>query len=289
MRGMTVIDAPAASSDSAPAAYGMCKRVLLVGESLRVYHDQDDRTFRVCELCRDAARRAGLSQRGPVDSPRMRVQPGGSVTDIVDRDALIEDLGKELEYLKQQLGAAHSALSEHSLKEEAVRAITDRLRRQERELERLRREVDPARRAEEQRALRQQEQELRQLREELRRRDEQIARLQVARQAETDPRRMCGFALEAFNSSEHADRMARIARTLDEPTVTVVDRGPSLPRRVSLALVWDIAWYEFEVKLDLGTGRASVKERASGGDPQGVADELRAGNARWRDSGLVLR
>ena len=288
MRGTTVARTREELTENAPATCGVCERVLLVGESLRVYRDSNDHPLRVCDLCRSSARQLGLARSGPVDAPRLRVQPGGSVTDIVDRDALIEGLGKELEYLKDQLGAARSALTEHSLKDEAVRAITDRLRRQERELERLRKEVDPAQRAQEQRTIRQQEQELRQLREVVRRRDEQVAQLQLARQAETQPRRMCGFALDAFNRSEEADRMARITRTLDAPSVSVVDQGPGIPRLVVITLMWDIAWYQFHVKLDLGTSRASVHEFASGGDPSAVEAEFRVSNAKWRESGLVL-
>jgi len=118
---------------------------LLVGEQLRIYQDRD-RSVQVCELCRDRALQRGWEAIGPIDTPRLRVQPNGAVTDIVDRDALIDTLGTELSYLREQLGAATSALSEHTMAEDTVRAITDKLRCQERELERLRRdvrEVDP--------------------------------------------------------------------------------------------------------------------------------------------------
>ena len=250
---------------------GVCRRSLLVGEQLRIYQDRD-RSVQVCELCRDRALQRGWEAIGPIDTPRLRVQPSGAVTDIVDRDALIDTLGTELSYLREQLGAATSALSEHTMAEDTVRAITDKLRCQERELERLRgdvRKVDPVRLAEERRVSHSQAQELTELRGVMARRDAQIERLQHARQAETDPTAMCRFALDVFNTSEHADRMARIARTLDDPRVTVIDQGPGIPRHVHIVLVWDIAWYEFDVKLDLGKGCASVHQLGNGGDARG--------------------
>lgn len=281
-------DTQVAVAESAPPDCSICERSLLVGESLGMYRDRDSRTVHVCELCRDRARRRGLEELGAVRTPRLRVQPSGPVNDVLDRERVIERLGNELQQVKEQLGAAHMALNAQTMDEDTVSSVTDKLRRQERELERLRREHDPVRRADEQRQLQQQAVELRQLRAELRLRDEQIARLRLAREAETSPVRMCGFALDAFNSSEHADRMARIARTLGEPEVCVGDEGPALPRRIRITLVWDIAWYEFQVKLDLGAGKASVHETASGGDARALPEQQRKPNARWRDSGLVL-
>lgn len=276
-------------ADQAQPDCGVCRRSLLVGERVRVYRDRASRSVKVCELCRDHALSRGYEATEAVDSPRLRVQPSGSLSDMVDRDALIEGLGKELDYLREQLGAAHHELDERTMQEEGtVRAITDKLRQQEVELDHLRTELDPVRRAEEQRTLLRQSAELKDLREQLRRRDRQVELLQQAREAETDPRRMCLYALDAFNASEPAERMARIARTLDDPQVTVHDMGPGIPRHVHVTLVWEIAWYDFLVKLDLGAGKASVHACGNGGDPGRLPAEKRAFNARWRESGLVL-
>lgn len=280
----------AAVAEHASPDCGVCRRSLLVGEQLRVYRDRD-RDVQVCELCRDRALQRGWEVVGPIDTPRLRVQPSGSVSDIVDRDALIDTLGTELSYLREQLGAANSMLSDHTLQEDTVRAITDKLRCQERELDRLRRDVreaDPQRIAADRTTMARQANELAALRTALQARDAQIERLQHARQAETDSSAMCRFALDAFNSSEHADRMSRIARTLDAPTVTVLDQGPGIPRHVHIVLAWDIAWYEFDVKLDLGGGIASVHQLGNGGDPRTLDASQRVGNAEWRSSGLVL-
>lgn len=273
----------------APPDCAICERSLLVGESIRLFRDRGERLVKVCDLCRGRAAERGYERLGSHNAPRLRVQPSGSLNNAVSRDALIEGLGNELAYLKQQLGVAQSALSEHSLQEDAVRAINDRLRRQERELERLRSEADPVARAHEQRTIRDQAQHLHQMRDTLRERDAQVTRLQVARTSEASSQAMCSHALDAFNSSEHADRMLRITRTLGEPTVTANDQGMALPRRVHITLVWDeIAWYDFCIKLDLGSGRASVHELASGGDPRALAPEQLRGNASWRSSGLVM-
>ncbi|MCW2925594.1 MAG: hypothetical protein JWM98_2998, partial [Thermoleophilia bacterium] len=167
-------------------------------------------------------------------------------------------------------------------------AVIERLRRQDVELARLRSELDPQRRAEERRAHERTAQEVAELRAALEVRDARIERLQRARLAETSPMRMSGFALDAFNQSSDLERMGRIARTLGDPVVNVRDEGPGIPRRVRVTLCWDIAWYEFTVKLDLGAGRASVHETGTGGDPSVLAPELRRANARWSGSGLKL-
>ena len=100
--------------------------------------------------------------------------------------------------------------------------------------------------------------------------------------------RMTSLALDSFNQSPALDRMARIARTLGDPVVNLHDEGAGIPRRVRVTLSWDIAWYEFVVKLDLGTGRASVNETGTGGDPTALPLERRRSNARFRESGMVL-
>lgn len=279
----------ASRAEFAPPDCAICERSLLVGERLRVYRDRERRLVKVCELCRDNALSRNWEQMGPVDTPRLQVQPSGTVSDIVDRDALIASLGQELSYLREQLGTAHSALSEHSLQADTVRAITDKLRRQDRELERLRKEASPALRAQEQRERAHQSQEITQLRAQVAERDAQIQRLALARDAESSTTRMCRFALDTFNESEHADRMVRIARTLDAPTVSVIDDGPGIPRRIRIILVWDVAWYEFCVKLDLGRGIASVHQIRHGGDPRALDGSELLANATWRESGLVLR
>lgn len=277
----------AVAEQHTPPDCAICARSLLVGEGVRIYRDRESHLVKVCDLCRIRATERGYEALG-FDGPRLRVQPSGSIRDVVDRDALIEGLGNELAYLKQQLGAAKAALVEQNLKGDALSAITDKLRRQERELARLRQEANPLQRERDRQKIEQQSCNIAELREKLTARDAQIGRLQAARREESDAVAMCRHALDVFNASEHADRMSRIARTLGEPEVSVRDQGPALPRRIHVTIAWDVSWYEFCVKVDLGAGKASVHEVESGGDPRTLTDAQRATNARWRSSGLVM-
>jgi hypothetical protein len=271
----------------APPDCAICERSLLVGEGVRIFRDKQARLVKVCDLCRTRALENGYEAPG-FDGPRLRVQASGSVRDVVDRDALIEGLGNELAYLQQQLGAAESALVEQQLQGEALRAVTDKLRRQERELSRVRQEANPLERNRDRQRIEQQSAEIAELRQKLEVRDAQVARLQTARRDETDSNVMRRHAIDVFNASEHADRMSRTARTLGEPDVSVRDQGPGLPRLVHITIAWDIAWYEFGVKLDLGAGKASVHELGNGGDLRNLTDDQRMVNARWLKSGLVM-
>ena len=162
------------------------------------------------------------------------------------------------------------------------------VQRQERELQRLRSELDAVPRLDHQQSIERLTRQLGELRDRLRAQDATIQRLQYARVAETRPRQMKQAALDAFNISEHAERMARIARTLGDPVVRVTDHGPQLPRRVTVLMVWDIAWYEYCVKLDLGRAEASVHETGQGGDPTEHDHHRIRSNAAWRGTGLAL-
>ncbi len=272
----------------------VCRRSVLVGEPLTPFHDaRGDRHVPVCELCRDSARARGWTHAGePVrrrGSTRLRVEhvPGN------DGPATTLALAPAAE---PSVNAPQVAILERAIGLDAQPAVppapaadlVERLRRQDIELERLRRDLNPARRAEEQRIAEHQQAQIRELRSELHARDARIEQLQRARHDETSPMRMSGHALHAFNQSRDLERMARIARTLGEPIVNVHDEGPGIPRRVRITLSWDIAWYEFMVKLDLGAGRASVHETGTGGEPSVLPTERRRANARWSGSGLKL-
>ncbi|MCW2927407.1 MAG: hypothetical protein JWM86_1375 [Thermoleophilia bacterium] len=279
-------DAPTAVLDRATTDCALCRRSVLFGEPLLPYSDaRSDRPHAVCELCRPRAVARGWSASG---EPMHR---GGSTRLRVQERAPLElALEPEPELLAPQAAIVERAigLDARTVDPDPPAELIARMRRQGLELERLRRELDPARRAEERRQAERNVAELRQLRSELRDRDLRIERLQLARHAETSPMRMSGHALDAFNQSSDLERMARIARTLGAPDVNVLDEGPGIPRRVRVTLSWDIAWYEFTVKLDLGAGRASVHETGTGGDPSVLPFERRHANAAWSDSGLKL-
>ena len=272
--------------DHAASDCAICRRSVLIGEPLLPYLDPKlDRHVPVCELCRNQARARGWQASG--EAVRRR---GGSRMRVEQAPLLAIAAAPEPELLAPQIAVLERAIGLEATRVEPVpsAALRERIERQQIELDRLRRELNPARRAEEQRLAERQIAQIRELCSALHDRDVRIARLQHARHDETSPMRMSGHALDAFNQSADLERMARIARTLADPTVNVHDEGPGIPRRVRITLAWDIAWYEFTVKLDLGAGRASVHETGTGGDPAGLPLERRRSNARFSGSGLKL-
>lgn len=273
----------------------ICRREVLIGESMSTFHDERlSRTMHACDLCRPTAVARGWEMRG---TPELRRARGRRLrVEVVPQAATVaahasHDLA-EVAPRPTEPSAPERAVLERvagsDVRPDASPQLLDRIRRQDAELARMRREFDPARRMEEQRLLRRQEVELRELRAAVSERDARIERLQLARHAETSPMRMSRFALDAFNQSDELERMSRIARTLGAPTINVHDEGPGIPRRVRLTLVWEIAWYEFMVKLDLGANRASVHATGTGGDPAALPLERRRANAEWRDSGILI-
>jgi hypothetical protein len=267
----------------------VCRRSVLVGEPLTAFHDaRAERTSAVCELCRPRARSRGWE---PVGEPARRRGSTRLRVEHVSAPATLRAVEEQpAPMLPPQAAILERAIGLEANGPEPMQsaALLERVRRQDAELVRLRRDLDPARRADEQRRLERQAAEIKELRAALRQRDARIERLQHARHAETSPMRMSGHALDAFNQSNDLERMARIARTLGDPVVNVHDEGPGIPRRVRITLAWDIAWYEFVVKLDLGAGRASVHETGTGGDPTVLPLERRRANAAWSGSGLKL-
>lgn len=266
----------------------VCRRSVLVGEPLAPFLDpRSERTQAVCELCIAPARSRGWQAAGaPLrhrGSTRLRVEMLPAAEAHADDAAAPEFTAPQAAILERAIG-----LDTGPADPAASAALLERVRRQDTELVRLRRELDPARRAEDQRRLERQAGELAELRAALRERDARIERLLHARHSETSPMRMSGHALDAFNQSCELERMARIARTLGDPVINVHDEGPGIPRRVRITMCWDIAWYEFVVKLDLGAGKASVHETGTGGDPTTLPLERQRANARWSGSGLKL-
>jgi hypothetical protein len=79
-------------------------------------------------------------------------------------------------------------------------------------------------------------------------------------------------ALEVFNAGEHPRRVAGVARSLGEPSVTVrplADAGSV----VSIVVAWELSWYRYEV--DLGDESAGATVTAQGTELSELApDEL---------------
>jgi hypothetical protein len=90
----------------------------------------------------------------------------------------------------------------------------------------------------------------------------------------TDAQAQC--ALEAFNVGEHPRRVAGVARSLGEPSVTVRPLMDSVDR-VAIVIAWELSWYRYEVDLNPEAPSASVV--AQGTELSELADEDRLANA----------
>lgn len=277
--GRGVSEAGGVVIDRAVNDCALCRRSVLIGEPLTPFHDpRGDRELAVCDLCRGAARARGWTPTGA--APR---RGRGMAKLRVERPQSPRLSAPQAAVLERVIG-----LDARPLVAPPVEALRERIRLQALELSQLRSELQPSRLEQLQRELRAYADTVRGLRRALRDREQHIERLERARHAETSSMRMCGHALDAFNQSDHLDRMARIARTLGEPVINIHDEGPGIPRRVRLTLCWEIAWYEYLVKVDLGTGRGSVHVTGSGGDAAGLPRERRRSNASWSSSGIRL-
>jgi len=96
------------------------------------------------------------------------------------------------------------------------------------------------------------------------------------------------LALEAFNRSEHVDRIVAISRSIGDPVVHVAVDGCDLPRLVRITVAWDISWYEYAVRLDLYEQTVTVEEDARGGDPRQLPPDRLHPNAVLRSDRIVL-
>ncbi len=114
------------------------------------------------------------------------------------------------------------------------------------------------------------------------------ADLAEARRREGDPRTVRRIALDAFNRSEHIERVVAISRSLGEPIVHVGDAGCDLPRPVRITVVWDISWYEYLVRLDLHEQTVTVEEERRGDDPRLLPSHRLNPNGVLRSDRIVL-
>jgi hypothetical protein len=93
-------------------------------------------------------------------------------------------------------------------------------------------------------------------------------------------------ALEVFNAGEHPRRVAGVARSLGEPSVTVrplADSGSV----VSIVVAWELSWYQYEV--DLGDEAAGAQVSAQGTELGELAEQDRLVNATADEHGALSR
>jgi hypothetical protein len=95
-------------------------------------------------------------------------------------------------------------------------------------------------------------------------------------------------ALEAFNRSEHLERVIAISRSLGDPIVNVAVDGLDLPRPVKITVAWDISWYEYIVRLDLLERTVTVEEARRGDDPRELPVLQMQANGVLRADRIVL-
>jgi len=115
-----------------------------------------------------------------------------------------------------------------------------------------------------------------------------FAELAEARRKEADARHVRRLALEAFNRSEHIDRVVAISRSLGDPIVNVRLDSLELPRPVSITIAWDISWYEYVVRLDLLERTITVEEFERGDDPHDLHPTRLQPNGVLRADRIVL-
>jgi hypothetical protein len=112
--------------------------------------------------------------------------------------------------------------------------------------------------------------------------------LAEARRKEADARHVRRLALEAFNRSEHMERVVAISRSLGDPVVNVRLDSLELPRPVAITIAWDISWYEYIVRLDLLERTITVEESDRGDDPNELPASRLQPNGVLRADRIVL-
>jgi hypothetical protein len=128
----------------------------------------------------------------------------------------------------------------------------------------------------------------RQLEQELEAQRVRYNELAEARRKESDARHVRRLALEAFNRSEHVERVVSISRSLGDPVVNVTMDSLELPRPVKITIAWDISWYEYIVRLDLLERAVTVEEARRGDDPRELPAAQLQPNGVLRADRIVL-
>lgn len=299
------------------ASCALCRRHLLVGEPARLYQDPNSKRFlKVCPLCYERAERRGWRADG---TPIVAVHANPPKDHLLrERENLIDRLRGQLQSVEFDLDQVRSALAKaeqqsgelRSLKREN-KELTGELRRRERELRQVgegkRRaeealtQAEAAHRGEIQRhhdaaakldqrsaQLTALETRLHALEQELEHERRRYAELADARRMEGDSRHVRRLALEAFNRSDHVERVVAISRSIGDPVVHVMVDGCDLPRVVRITVAWDISWYEYAVRLDLHEQTVSVEEERRGSDPRELHPDRLHPNAVLRSDRIVL-
>jgi hypothetical protein len=306
---------PSTVEDTASCA--LCRRHLLVGEPARLYQDPQSKRFaKVCPLCYERADRRGWRAEG---RPIVAVHANPPSDHLLrERESLIDRLRGQLQSVEFDLDRVRSALAKAEQQAAELRGIKRELKDLQGEVRKREREVrslqDEKRRADERAAqaeaahkseiarhhavaaalderaaeMAKFEQVQRQLEQELEAQRARYTELAEARRKESDARHVRRLALEAFNRSEHIERVVAIARSLGDPVVNVQCNGLELPRPVKITVLWDISWYEYVVRLDLLERSVTVEETRRGDDPRELPTSQLDPNGVLRADRIVL-
>jgi hypothetical protein len=306
---------PSTVEDTASCA--LCRRHLLVGEPARLYQDPQSKRFaKVCPLCYERADRRGWRAEG---RPIVAVHANPPSDHLLrERESLIDRLRGQLQSVEFDLDRVRSALAKAEQQAAELRGIKRELKDLQGEVRKHEREVrslqDEKRRADERAAqaeaahkseiarhhavaaalderaaeMAKFEQVQGQLEQELQSQRARYVELAEARRKESDARHVRRLALEAFNRSEHVERVVAIGRSLGDPIVNVHCDGLELPRPVKITVVWDISWYEYVVRLDLLERSVTVEETRRGDDPRELPAAQLEPNGVLRADRIVL-
>jgi len=91
-------------------------------------------------------------------------------------------------------------------------------------------------------------------------------------------------ALELFNASDHTRTVGGVARSLGAPAVSVRPRTDR-PSVVSIAVMWELSWYRFEV--DLSDEAGGVRREGQGDELSDLTAEEQDANAAADERGAL--
>jgi hypothetical protein len=285
-----------------PGTCSICRRHFLQGEAVRLYREATGPTFkRVCALCLGAAATRGWEATEATREEPLRVyaDPIRAEAAVV-RDRLVEKLQAELEAVQRQLAGVRGSFTEAESRafalerdRDGLASLPSALRAVERERDALAAEVDRLSQALAQstlseRRLERAERRVRELEAEQVDLQAAIDRVHSIRRREADPLYLRGIAAVAFNRSEHAELITKAARRDGEPRCRLSPEGIGLPRTVRATFVWDHAWYEFLIGLDLVERSVRVHEVGRGDSPADLPSARLIENAAWTPgNGLI--
>jgi hypothetical protein len=104
---------------------------------------------------------------------------------------------------------------------------------------------------------------------------------QLKRRTPRTPERVMRRAIERFNASDEARKVAGLCRSLGQPNVAVRAKGQT----ALVTVAWELSWYQWEV--DANGGARAVREIGKGDEVSELPDEARTWNAAADEDGKL--